>query len=423
LVIVAPAPAAASTVAIVIPSLGLGGAERGALWLASSLQRCGHRVLLCTQLGPEADAYPLPAGIERHVLGPQPWRWGWRPFGKYVGHAASLRPLRRLLQRERVDVVLALMAHASVKSLLACKGLPLRVVVSERNAPGQRRLPWELALLRRLLYRHAAAQVVQTEPIAAWLHRHASCRRLQVIPNAVQHPLPPLRPAPGGNGGALVPLISAVAPEACVPAGRLLLLAAGTKPYQKGFDLLLEAFAAIAPHHPGWDLAIVGLDPQRIEVGLSAASLRRRAHASGLAARVHDVGPVVDMAAWYRRADCFVLSSRFEGIPNVLLEAMAAGCACLAADCPTGPRQLITDGVNGQLVPANSAAALAAGLDGLLACPATRAALASRATAVRRRFSPDAVLQQWCQALALPSPSASAPPVSPQRPLQVLQEI
>ncbi|MCP9890284.1 glycosyltransferase [Cyanobium sp. Aljojuca 7D2] len=387
----------AATAAIVIPSLGLGGAERVALWLAVSLQRCGDRVLLLTQLAPESDVYALPAGLERHVLGPQPWHWGWRPFGKYLGHGASLRPLRRLLQRERVDVALAFMPHASVKTVLACIGLPLRVVVTERNAPWRRQLPWGLDLLRRLFYRCAAAQVVQTEPIAAWFHRHAACRRLAVIPNAVQHPLPVLRPSPAGAA----PPIRQLGPQDCIPAGRLLLLAAGTKPHQKGFDLLLEAFEAIAPRHPDWDLAIVGLDPQRIEAGLSAATLHRRAHAAGLATRVHVVGPVADMAAWYARADCFVLSSRFEGIPNVLLEAMAAGCACLAADCPTGPRELIEHGVNGLLVPAGSIESLATGLDQLMADPSQRATLAARAPGVRQRFAADVVLQRWCEVLGV----------------------
>jgi len=78
---------------------------------------------------------------------------------------------------------------------------------------------------------------------------------------------------------------SSPATQACIPRGRLLLLAAGTKPDQKGFDLLLEAFVALASCHPHWDLAIVGLDPQRIEAGLSAATLHRRAHAAGIKAR------------------------------------------------------------------------------------------------------------------------------------------
>jgi glycosyltransferase involved in cell wall biosynthesis len=389
-------------VAIVIPSLGLGGAERLALWLATSLQGCGHRVLVFTRPNFESDAYPLPVGLERHRLGPQPWRWGWKPFGKYIGHGLSIFSLRRLLRRERVDVVLALMPHASVKSVLASIGLPLRIVAVEQNSPWMQRQPWQLALLRRLFYRWADIQVAQTAEIAAWLHRHAGCHRTQVIPNAVQHPLPQLPPSPASSACSIAPH----APDAYIPSGRCLLLAAGSKPYQKGFDLLLDAFVSLAARHPNWDLAIVGLDDHRVEAGLSAASLRYRAHAAGLAARVHLPGPVSNISDWYARADLFVLSSRFEGIPNVLLEAMAAGCACLAANCPTGPSQLITPGVNGQLVPANSSAALAVGLHALLDSPDRRAELASRAIDVRARFSPDVVLQQWCRALALPSPSS-----------------
>jgi len=399
----APATAAIpSTVAIVIPTLGLGGAERLALWLATSLQRCGHRVLVLTRPNLESDAYLIPAGVERHRVGSQPWRWGWQPFGKYVGHGTDLLGLRRLLWREGVHVVLALMPHASVKTLLACIGLPLKVVVVEQNLPWLQRLPWQLALLRHLFYRQADVQVAQTAEIASWLHRHAGCRRIQVIPNAVQHPLPPARPS---AASAALPVTHQV-PEAFIPSDRFLLLAAGTKPYQKGFDLLLEAFVSLAARHPSWDLAIVGLEPQRAEAGLSAASLRSKVHAAGLAARVHFPGPVSNISDWYTRADVFVLSSRFEGIPNVLLEAMAAGCACLAANCPTGPGMLITPGVNGELVPANSAAALAAGLHPLLDSPDRRAALASRAIDVRARFSADVVLQQWCRALSLPSPSS-----------------
>ena len=120
----------------------------------------------------------------------------------------------------------------------------------------------------------------------------------QVDPASEQHTLHVLAPSPAVSAVAIQQLGS----QDFIATGRLLLLAAGTKPYQKGFDLLLEAFEAIAPRHPHWDLAIVGLDPQRIEAGLSAATLHRRAHAAGLATRVHFVGPVADMAAWYARA-------------------------------------------------------------------------------------------------------------------------
>lgn len=386
--------AAPTTVAIVIPRLALGGAERVALWLAGSLQERGHRVLLLTDGRAEIDFYPLPQGVTRIDNGSSFGGRSWPllrnlgMLGKGIAHLRSLGWLRQQLQRQQVQTALAFLPNASVKSVLACAGLPIRVVISERSAPWLVQHPPVLKLLRRLLYRHADAQVVQTEPIAAWLRQHAGCCRVAVIPNAVQRPLPMSEPR--------------IAPSTFVSPHRQLLLAAGTKPFQKGFDLLLEAFAAIAAQHPNWDLAIVGMatpPPRSNELGM--AQLQEHARRAGLANRLHLIGPVGNIADWYARADLFVLSSRYEGIPNVLLEALAAGCACLATDCPTGPRQLIEHGVNGLLVPAHSLEALTQGLDQLMANPAQRFALAARAPDVRQRFAADDVLQRWCAVLGV----------------------
>lgn len=378
-----------STIAIVIPGLSLGGAARVALWLAASLHELGHRVLLVSEgLSPQSF-YALPSGIEPINVGfPSNSRpGGGHGLAQAIGHGISIIRLHRYLHRQQVNVVLAFLPNGSIKSVLACAGLPIRVVISERSAPWLVQHPPLLKLLRRLLYRFSAAQVVQTEPIARWLHQQAGCRQLAVIPNAVQLPLPQGDPV--------------IRPSQLINPDRLLLLAAGTKPFQKGFDLLLTAFTAIAGRHPSWDLAIVGLDPQATTTDLTLAELQEQADHAGLGGRLHLPGPVGNIADWYARADLFVLSSRFEGIPNVLLEAMAAGCACIAADCPTGPRELIEQGVNGLLVPANSAGALAAALDELMASPSRRAALAARAAKVRSWFAPELILQRWCEVLGL----------------------
>jgi glycosyltransferase involved in cell wall biosynthesis len=131
------------------------------------------------------------------------------------------------------------------------------------------------------------------------------------------------------------------------------------------------------------------------------AQLQEQARRTGLADRLHLIGPVGNISDWYARANLFVLSSRYEGIPNVLLEALAAGCTCLATDCPTGPRELIEHGVNGLLVPAGSVESLATGLDQLMANPAQRIALAARAPEIRHRFAADDVLQRWCEVLGV----------------------
>jgi glycosyltransferase involved in cell wall biosynthesis len=103
---------------------------------------------------------------------------------------------------------------------------------------------------------------------------------------------------------------------------------------------------------------------------------------------------------WYARATVFALPSRYEGFPNVLLEAMAAGCACVAADCLTGPADLIRPGENGLLLPADAPASLwAEQLAGLLANPAERQRLGTAAIGVRRTLDASALAQHFLTAL------------------------
>jgi glycosyltransferase involved in cell wall biosynthesis len=108
------------------------------------------------------------------------------------------------------------------------------------------------------------------------------------------------------------------------------------------------------------------------------------------------VGDQPDPRPWLHRADLFVLASRREGLPNALLEAMASGLCVLAANCPTGPAELIESGVNGWLVPVNDAKALAMAMSRLLADSSLRNRLAQAAVATARsRHSLDAMLDAY----------------------------
>jgi GalNAc-alpha-(1->4)-GalNAc-alpha-(1->3)-diNAcBac-PP-undecaprenol alpha-1,4-N-acetyl-D-galactosaminyltransferase len=227
-------------------------------------------------------------------------------------------------------------------------------------------------LLRRLVYRHASAVVVQTDPIAKWFREFVPTRRLLTIPNAVR-------------GHAFLG-----DSRACC-AGRIV-LGVGRLVRQKGFDLLLRAFAKAGLADDGWRLVILGEGEDRPALSQLSSDL-------GVAKSVEMPGHVTDVSEWISRAPIFALSSRYEGFPNALLEAMQVGTACVSFDCPTGPSELIQHDSNGLLVPADDVDAFSAALTRLAHDDALRNHLAQEATKVAANFSIDRVYGLWVEAL------------------------
>jgi glycosyltransferase involved in cell wall biosynthesis len=181
------------------------------------------------------------------------------------------------------------------------------------------------------------------------------------------------------------------------------LLAAGRLTHQKGFDRLLRAFVPVAAQHPEWTLRICGSGPKRRQ-------LQRLVEELGIAGQVVLRGRVANMARERANASAFVLSSRFEGLPMVLLEAMAAGVPAVAFDCPTGPREVIRHGVNGLLVPDGDEDALAAALLTVIEDVPLRRALGAAAHQSVAAYGPDAVAEGFARLLsrlgAAPQPEA-----------------
>jgi glycosyltransferase involved in cell wall biosynthesis len=151
---------------------------------------------------------------------------------------------------------------------------------------------------------------------------------------------------------------------------------------------LLRAFAKIAPGFAGWRLAIVGEGEER-------ENLRRLRDNLLLDERVEFVGQTPDVAVWMARAGLVVQPSRFEGFPNVVLESMGLGAAVISADCPSGPAELIEDGINGRLVPIEDMETLASVMAELMSSPGERARLGRAATGVRQRYHQDTVMDRW----------------------------
>lgn len=372
--------------ALVISSLGGGGAERVMSLLANAWIDRGNEVTLITLASRQLDRFPLDPAVQRialDVAGPSAHVWA------ALGHnAVRLRALRRAIVACRPDAVISFIAESNVRVLLAAAGLGVPVIISERTFLNGHHMRGVWRTMRRWLYPRAAAVVAQTRRCAADLALLTG-RRIEVIANPVLDERAPGTPVHDG--------------EACKPSvrsGTRTLLAVGRLAPEKGFDLLIEAFARLADRHREWDLVILG-------EGALRADLERRIALHNLGHRIALPGFDAHVRAAMRRADLFVLASRYEGFPNALLEAMAEGTACVSFDCDAGPRELIEHGRNGWLVPAGDAPALAAALDVLMRDADLRQRLGRRAREVTATYALPAILDQWNALLAavLPPPT------------------
>jgi GalNAc-alpha-(1->4)-GalNAc-alpha-(1->3)-diNAcBac-PP-undecaprenol alpha-1,4-N-acetyl-D-galactosaminyltransferase len=351
-----------------IASLQCGGAERVSAALCNRFSQTGWDVTLATfDDGSDPPFFPLAPGVRHVTLGLQ--RRSTSVVHSVINNLRRVPRLRRFVAQERPDRIVAFIDGTNVLALLAAWGTGIPVIVSERVDPGHHAIPVPWRILRRLTYRWAKAIVLQTRAAASHFPKSWAAR-IAVVPNPVPKSAPAASPADAPLGG----------PRLIVAMGRLT--------PQKGFDLLIRAFARIAADHPGWNLTILGEGPERV-------SLERQVRASGLAGRVSLPGREDDAAGILRRAGMFVLSSRYEGFPNALCEAMACGLPVISFDCPSGPAEIVRDGVDGLLVPAEDVGALASAMSRLIADPMRMRLLGQRAVEVSDRFSMERIEALW----------------------------
>lgn len=158
--------------------------------------------------------------------------------------------------------------------------------------------------------------------------------------------------------------------------------------YQKGYDLLLQAWAEVEKHFPDWTLDIYGMGDQ-------TACRQLMADLGIDIRRCHLNGPIEDVVKVYQDSSVFVLSSRFEGFGLVLVEAMVCGLPVVSFDCPAGPDEIITDGHDGLLVPSGDVHALAEKLMILMADENLRKRLGEQARQSVRRYEMASIAKQW----------------------------
>ena len=353
-------------VVLMIPTLGPGGAERVMTLLAGGLAARGHEVSLLTLAGADEDFFAVDPRVRRIGLGLT--RDSASMLHALQANAKRVRALRGVVATIAPDVVLSFITSMNVLALLACARLRVRVVVSERVDPQSHRESRAWSWLRTLAYRHADAIVVQTEVAAEWFRARVGARpAVIVLPN---------------------PVAAADSHPASVRVSRPFILAAGRLVHQKGFDVLIRAFALVVQKRSDLSLAIAGDGPQARALQELVAELR-------LGDRVIFLGAVSGLQALMRDADAFVLSSRYEGFPNVLLEALACSLPVVATDCPGGPREILHDGEFGLLVPCEDPAALAGALCRVVSDVSLRVRLSAAAPLATAKYAVERVVARW----------------------------
>jgi glycosyltransferase involved in cell wall biosynthesis len=286
-----------------------------------------------------------------------------------------VRALRRAIRASRPEVVISFMVPTTVITLLATRMQRVPVIVSERMDPIRSPLSKIWTALRRMTYPLAHAVVVQTPEAQSWADGFLRKEAVHVIPNPVSTSL-------RANPTDVANVVSSLG-----DGGRHV-MAVGRLDSQKGFDLLLRAFAVCREARPDWKLTILGDGEERQRLEALVKEL-------GVGAHVRMPGTVPDTTPFLRRADLFVLSSRYEGFPNALLEAMALGVPVIATDCASGPKRIVRHGVDGLLVRSDDATALADAMADLMDDEPRRLSMGELAVDVTKRFEVSRIMGIW----------------------------
>jgi len=372
-------PAGDDRIAIVIHALTGGGSEHAAALIASHWAAAGRPVTLITLAGIDTDTIALHPAVQR--IGLNAMTPSKNPVQAAFANRARVRKLRAALHQVSPRHVIALTDRTAILTLLACRGTPWRAIVSERTDPRYHRIGRLWNWLRRGTYPEARCIVAQTEGAASALRPIAGRAPVVVIPNGVPSP-----PAVDPGHPLLRSDQSPLGRNRCV-------IGLGRLSREKGFDRLIEAFCRIAGDHPDWHLVIVGEGPER-------RRLEQQVRESALSGRIHLPGWFENPWSALQSAGLFVLPSHYEGFPNALLEAMAAGLAVIAFDCPSGPAEIIQPDINGMLIANGDLSALTAAIRSLLDKPDLRQQLGQHAREVQTRFSMAEHFRRWNEVLA-----------------------
>lgn len=343
-------------VALVIDSLKSGGAERAVSTMSLTMEE-EHDV----------DVVVFDSSDRGYPYGGQLIDLNIASSASLLGKLANVIKrsfaLRRLYKEKKYDGIFTFMEAAGFPSVLASRETIVSVHDNPQSLPTNYR-PFYPFLYSRAKKVVACAKAIETKLLSQYGFSH-----LTTIYNAVN----------------ITQAIKLSAEE--IDEQDSFILAVGRLTPQKGFDLLIDAFAET---HAKDTVKLIILGE-----GEDRALLEKQILQHGLQDRIILKGNVDNPFAYYSRADFFVLSSRHEGFPNILIEALACECPCIAFNCETGPNEIIHQGINGLLVPAEDVAALSYEIDRLSESKIMQQRLRAKARESVKHLSPKQIADDW----------------------------
>ena len=353
---------------LILNSLPGGGSGRVMTQMANHWSEDSHHVSILTFESSNTPFYPLSNSVKWHAIDIKSQSSSW--IRGFLNNLKRIYQIRKAILTIKPDYIISFVFTTNILILLATRFLNCPLIISERNHPDygrKTRLAWYW--LRRILYPLADHLVVQTREIKEWFNRYNNS--IHIIANPAE----------------VIQESTEAGSEISLPPGKRI-VAMGQLSPQKGFDLLLDVFANIHRTYQEWNLIILGTGPLREDLISQAGQL-------GIERFLHLPGMVANPFSVLKECDLFVLSSRYEGFPNALLEAMACGLPVVSFECPSGPGEIIQNGVNGILVPAEDTVALERALYELIENKQLGERLGSEATKICERYAAGSIMKQW----------------------------
>ncbi|WP_084021913.1 MULTISPECIES: glycosyltransferase family 4 protein [unclassified Lebetimonas] len=338
----------------IISSLSSGGAERVMSILANKFVET--REVVIVTMAKTDSFYPLHKNIKHIKL--DLLKNSNNIFQSAMNNLYRIKAFVKIFKKENPDVIISFMTHTNILAIIASKIARKKIIISERIAYdyyGSK----ILNIIRRFVYPFSDAFITQTY---ADLKNYSFLKHSYVIYNPIE----------------------TESFDTNIKKQNIV-LGVGRLDKQKGFDNLIKAYSKL---NTNWKLYIAGEGNER-------KNLEKLIKNFNLEEKVILLGKRKDIFEWYKKASIFVLSSKKEGFPNVLIEAMAFGCAVVSFDCPYGPNEIIENGVNGILVENQNIEKLAFSIQKLIDDENLRKKLSKEAMKVREKYSIERIVNKW----------------------------